>query len=117
MTKGKTCGLTPLEACDRAAVMIKKAGFAFSHAGRLTHTTYYRFPGRSGTLRLSTHAAAKFKSRRFGPADVAVSAITFSHKTVYADGTLIMATQTIESAVAQGIGRFFLRSALLETKP
>lgn len=109
MSKGRACGLTPLEACDVAASELKRAGFCFAKVGRKTHTTYYGFPDRRGLLRLSTHASTKAKDRRFG-ADNAVACLTFSHKATYSDGTLIMKRETILSETAYAIGRFFLCS-------
>ncbi len=46
------CGLTPLEACDFAARLLRKAGFVFDHASMNGSTsTYYKCPGRIGFLR------------------------------------------------------------------
>ncbi len=111
MKHKKHCGLTPLEACDLAADLLRRAGFVFDHAAMNGSTsTYYKYPGRIGFLRVSTHRTAKKATRTRHFSQVNVASVTFSHKAIFADGTLIMKESTIEAEVCSAIGRFLIVS-------
>ena len=102
--------LTPLECSDYAALLLKKAGFVFSHAGRNGSTScYYKFPGRVGTIRIGTHRVRNPEDRHWGELN-AVASVTFSHRAVRDDGTYQRSVEGMENEIAQAIGRFFIKS-------
>lgn len=106
--------LSPLDLVQHTAEMLKTAGFVFSHTGSNSTSCYYRFPGRTGTIRVGTHRVRKSKDMHWGTLN-AVASITFSHKATWSDGTAQRSVEGVNSEIAHAIGRFFLGS--METKP
>jgi hypothetical protein len=48
-----------LEACTEASALLRKAGFQLVCASMQSEATYYRFPGRNGVIRVSTHTGGR----------------------------------------------------------
>ena len=97
-----------LELCDRAAEMIKSAGFILDSVSMKTETCYYRLPDRSQLLRISNHSYRRNRNLGF---DNVVAKITFSGCHLDPFGKMKILDSKMESMVAGAIGRYFLNSS------
>ena len=104
--------VTPLDACDRAAKLVRKAGFALVCASMKSTACYYSYPNRHGVLRIATHRkGGRNEWSKDGPTLVSV---TFPDGGVRKDCHLYMTEEYIENHVANAIGLYLLRSAVKE---
>ncbi len=87
-----------------AAQMLKAAGFYHYQTSLRSEAAYYKFPGRSEVLRLSSHPRNKGKTL-YG-LNVVASCLTINFR----GGTTALRATDIENRVAMAIGYFFLRS-------
>lgn len=96
---------SPLEACDRAAELLKEAGFEFVAASMKSTSTYYKLGSRQGTLRISIHGRKKDRPSYHATGAV-ISAATFpSHGGAVGE-------MRVEATVATAIGIYMIRSKL-----
>ena len=93
--------------CNRAADMLRGAGFVLHTASRKTEACYYHLPGRNELLRVATHTS---NGRTMGLGKV-VSKITFGNDASERPGTLRISNEKVESLVAGAIGRYMIQSA------
>ncbi len=96
-----------LDLCDRAATMLRAAGFIFVNVSMKTEACYYRWPDRPHLLRIAAH---RLKNPPIGLGPV-VSKITFNGTHVDRPGMMKIADPKVDAVVEQAIGRYFLRSA------
>jgi len=96
-----------LELCDKAATMVKDAGFVLFEASRGSEVCYYRWPDRPQLLRISCHSRKKMP---IGIRNDVVAKITFSGNCGDTPGRMRLANGKFEGMVAQAIGRYFLKS-------
>ena len=100
--------ITPLDACDRAAKLVRKAGFALVCASMKSTACYYSYPSRHGVLRIATYRkGGRNEWSKDGPTLVSV---TFPDGGVNKDGHLHLTEEYIENHVANAIGLYLLRS-------
>lgn len=97
---------TPLECVDEAIALVKKMGFEFVVASMKSTSSYYRFPGCKGLLRIGMHRKGKANVISHGPV---YGSITFPTKEMQPDQKLHMAEGRLENIIAVGIGYYFVK--------
>jgi hypothetical protein len=106
--------MTPLDFCDGAAELLRKAGFIFVCASMKSTSCYYRLPDRSGTLRVSIHGRKKDRAGVHQTGRVHAQA-TFPAGSANARGILDKGHEYLEGVVARAIGIYMLRAPLSKT--
>ena len=102
-----------LELCNRAADLLRLAGFEFRHASRTTEACYYGWPGRSELIRVAAHA---FGGAVQGKADV-IAKITYGTDMPQGRGaTVKISMQSADRRVAEAIGHYFLKVGQREAR-
>lgn len=108
MSKAKTQQRT-LDLCNRAAEMVKDAGFVLHTVSRTTEACYYKWPDREHLLRIAAH------SKRSAPpgirVEMVVGKITFNGCCHDDPGKMKISDSKVEQMVATAIGYYFMRSA------
>lgn len=94
-----------------ASRLLRMAGFELAMASRYTESCYYRWPGRSALLRVSTHA----KRKSIISGDV-IEAITFRGTHLTGSGAMRLHSHKFELIVWRAIGRYMIKSAEYEAQ-
>lgn len=100
--------LHPLEACDKAAEFIKRAGFNLVWVSMQSTSCYYKFPNRHGVLRIATHR--KGGRNEWSIDGPTIVSITFPEGSIKKDGYLHLSNEYIENYSANAIGLYLIRS-------
>ena len=96
-----------LDLCDRAAVLLKDAGFVHYQTSMKTEACYYRWPDRPHLLRLASHSGGKTRNG-LGPV---AAKLTFTGNVHSRPGTMRLAHEKFEQMVALAVGQYFIKSA------
>ena len=102
-------GFTPLDCCDKAADLLRRAGFVFVCASLKSTSCYYQLPGHEGTLRVSIQSRKKDRAGRHQTGKVHAQA-TFAAGSANRHGHIDKPEIYIESTVALAIGLYMLRA-------
>jgi hypothetical protein len=98
-----------LDAIAEAVALLKQAGFVLDHYARSgTTTCYYRYPGREGFIRVSTHSSKKAPIGLNG----VLAKLTYApdHKHCRIPGTMRLSEVALRHGVVVAIGQYFLGS-------
>lgn len=100
---------TAAEMADRAAEMLKTAGFELRYVSMKSEACYYSWPGRDEVIRIATH-------RQNGPPRIVnnykmVAKLTFSGTNLIRRGDTAVREDKLRTMVAVAIGTYFLRAA------
>lgn len=101
--------LTPLECCDRAADLLRQAGFEFVTASMKSTSCYYRLPGYEGTLRVSIHGRKRDR-RAFHNSGPVLAHVTFPIGSASRHGMLNKGGDYLLHVVATGIGHYLIKA-------
>ena len=104
-----------LEACARAAEILKQAGFEFRHYSRKSEACYYGWPGVAGTIRVAAHKRKKKNHRAGDGAYTVISKITVGGAfSMYSGGVLALPDAKLQSLVAHAIGFYFIHAGMAQ---
>lgn len=90
---------------ESAVEMLKRAGFEFVCASRVSEAAYYRFPGRVGLLRVAAHGGSKKKTQH---GEDVVARLTFGEKRN--DGFTGIHPEKVEFKTARMIGVYMMKT-------
>lgn len=97
-----------LDACTRAADLLKAAGFELRYISMKAESCYYGWPGKPWTIRVAGHRHNG--PRGSGPTDTVIAKITISAAmTHYQGGINAVPDSRLVALVATAIGVYFLR--------
>lgn len=99
-----------LALCDRAAAMLRDAGFELRYVSMKTEACYYGLPGRTSLLRVATHGYGGGGNKR-GPTTPVAAKLTFNGCQGDQPGHMRLAEQKFETMVASAIGCYMLATA------
>lgn len=95
--------MTPLDACDRSAELLRGAGFVFVRASMKSTSCYYALPGYVGTIRVSTHSRKRDKRpHSSGP--------VVAHVTFPRGCKQFLTESSVLHTTACGVGHFMLKA-------
>lgn len=97
-----------LQACEQAAEMLRRAGFEHAGTSKSTTTAYYRFPGRTGLLRVAEHKYKRGGASGESSLLPVVAKLTFAGDHVTREGTMRLSQAALEGKVCGAIGRYML---------
>lgn len=97
-----------LELCQRAAQMLRDAGFEHAYTSMKTEAVYYRLPGYYGLLRVAAHS--KDKTNQIHGFEPIAARVTFNGGGTQPPGTLLISDEKVETVVAQAIGFYMMRA-------
>lgn len=100
--------ITTLEACYEASKLLKAAGFEMVNVSMRSEAVYYRFPGRSGVIRVADHSGG---GKSLAGLDRVLAKLTFlPHKLARIPGTLVIGEHQMHNIVCAAIGRYMIAS-------
>ena len=101
--------VTPLNACLMAEEYARRAGFVKIVDSMQSEASYWKLPGRLGSLRIAAHKGGK-KARRYSWMDDVVAKVTFPAASANKAGFIEFAPHAIEFQAAQAIGLYMIHA-------
>ena len=88
---------------EEVAELVKKAGFILHENSMQSEACYYRYPGKSGLLRIAAHRYSRTQSR-LNPAKNVICCLTFGETyTAKCKGS-------VDAKIMMAVGKFFLNA-------
>jgi hypothetical protein len=102
--------ITTLEACDEAALILKRAGFVVKNVSMRSEAVYFKYPGMHGVIRVADHGPGTGGGNLglVGHDEIHARLTFLPDKKRAAAGTLVITEESVCNMVYMAIGRYMV---------